>query len=192
MSFSGAPKNRYLTGKNTFTVRVDTDGLDAYIDALGDKAEKAARPAAQAAAQVLYDEVKKNVQALGRKTGKLDGSIYQKFSTSNSRRGVAVYHVSWNHSKAPHGWLVENGYLQRYQYYKRDDGQIRPMVRPGMEGKPRPDRHASQAAKDAYYVTLPTPVQVPAKAFVRRAMDKFGMAALAAEDVYISALLKRG
>ncbi|HEX7823632.1 MAG TPA: HK97 gp10 family phage protein [Mycobacterium sp.] len=181
-----------MTGKNTFTVGVDMSGLDAYIDELGDKADKAARPAAQAAAQVLYDEVKKNVAALRRKTGNLDRSIYQAFSKSNSSKGIAVYHVSWNHKVAPHGWLVENGYLQRYRYYQGSDGKVRPMVRPGMDGQPRPSRGASQAVKDAYYVTLPTPVHVPAKAFVRRAQDKFPMAALAAEDAYISALLKRG
>jgi hypothetical protein len=189
---SGAPKNRYLTGKNTFTVAADLSGIEAFIDALGDKAVKAARPAAQAAAQVLYDEVKKNVAALRRVTGNLDKSIYQAFSKSNSGKGVATYHVSWNHKVAPHGWIVENGYLQRYRYYKGADGKIRPMVRPGMDGKPRPARSASQAAKDAYYVTLPAPIQVPAKAFVRRAIDKFPVAALAAEDVYISALLKEG
>jgi hypothetical protein len=182
---STAPLNRKgtrtLTGKNSFAVGVDLAGLDALFDQLGDQVEQAARPAAQAAAQVLYDEVKKNVQALGKKTGKLESSIYQAFSASNSSTGKATYQVSWNHKKAPHGWLIENGHLQRYRYYKRDDGQIRPMVRAGMEGKKKPARRASQAVKDAYYVTLPVPIQVPAKAFVRRAIDKFPAAYAAAE-----------
>lgn len=178
-------------GRNSMTVRADLGSLDVFFDRLGDDLDAAVRPASQAAAQVLYDEVKKNVQALGRKSGNLDRSIYQKFSTSNSRKGVAVYHVSWNAKKAPHGGLVENGHLQRYRYYKRSDGQIRPMVRPGMDGTPRPARRAAQAVKDAYYVTLPVPIQVPAKAFVRRAMDKLDVAYLAAEDSLISALLKR-
>jgi hypothetical protein len=55
------------------------------------------------------------------------------------------------------------------------------MVRPGMDGTKRPGRGASQAVKDAYYVTLPTPIQVPAKAFMRRASDKFPAAYAAAE-----------
>jgi HK97 gp10 family phage protein len=179
-------------GRNTFTAKADLSGLDALFNQLGDDLDAAVRPASQAAAQVLYDEVKKNVQALGKKTGNLDRSIYQKFSTSNSRAGVAIYHVSWNAKKAPHGGLVENGYLQRYRYYKGSDGQVRPMVRPGMDGKPRPARRAAQAVKDAYYVTLPTPIQVPAKAFVRRAQSKIDAAFLAAEDRLIGALLKRG
>lgn len=186
---STAPLNRrgtrVLTGKNSFAVGVDLSGLDALFDQLGDAAEEAARPAAQAAAQVLYDDVKKNVQAIGKKTGKLAASIYQAYSASNSGPGKATYQVSWNHKKAPHGWLVENGYLQRYRYYQNARGQVRPMVRPGMDGHPRPTRGDSQAVKDAYYMTLPTPIQVPAKAFVRRAMDKFPQAYAAAEAEYL-------
>lgn len=168
-------------GLNSFRVKADLSGLDAMFDELGDDLDEAVRPAAQAAAQVLYDDVKKNVAALRSVTGNLERSIYQKFSPDHSRQGKATYHISWNAKVAPHGHLVENGHLQRYRYYKGSNGQIRPMVRPGMDGKPRPGRGASQATKDAYYVTLPTPIQVPAKAFVRRAIDKFPAAYAAAE-----------
>jgi hypothetical protein len=169
-------------GKNSFVMKLDTSGLDAVFDRMEGNLNEAVRPAAQAAAQVLYDDVKRNVQAIGKKTGRLDRSIYQKFSPENSKPGLATYHVSWNASKAPHAWLVENGYLQRYEMVIDDKGQFRgPRVRPGMAGKPKPGRHASQAAKDAYWVTLPTPIQVPAKAFVRRAIDKFPAAYAAAE-----------
>lgn len=186
-----APKSRNgrrtLTGKNSLSIDADLSGLDALFDRLGDQVEQAARPAAQAAAQVLYDEVKKNVQALGKKTGKLESSIYQVFSASNSSPGKATYQVSWNHKKAPHGHLLEYGYLQRYKYYQNARGQVRVMVRPGMDGSKRPGRGASQAVKDAYYVTLPAPIQIPAKAFMRRAIDKFPAAYAAAE----AELLKR-
>lgn len=175
-------------GRNTFTAGIDTSGLDAYLDSLGDAAEEARRPAAQAGAQVLYEEVERNVAGLGRKTGKLAGSIYQKFSPEKSVDGKAVYNISWNAKKAPHGHLVEYGYLQRYRY--RPDG-MGPMVRPGMDGTPKPGRRASQAQKDAYYVTLPTPKQVPAKAFVRRAESAFGKAYLAAEDELIRRVLAK-
>lgn len=176
-------------GHNSFSIGADLSGINALLDELGERAESAARPAAQAAAQVLYNEVKKNVAALGRVTGNLDRSIYQAYSASNSGTGLATYHVSWNSSKAPHGWLVEKGHLQRYRYYKGNDGQIRPMVRPGMDDKPRPRRRASQAEKDAYYVTLPTPIQVPAKAFVRRAQSKFDEAYKAAEAELLRRLI---
>lgn len=173
-----------LSGRKTLRMELDTAGLDAILDGLGDDVVQAVRPSAQAAAQVLYDQVKANVGALGRYTGNLDRSIYQKFSPEQSGGMTAVYNVSWNHRTAPHGHLVEFGYLQRYRY--RPDG-MGPMVRPGMDGQRKPGRRATREQKDAYYVTLPTPLQVPAKAFVRRAESAFDAAYKAAEEE----LLKR-
>lgn len=169
-------------GRNSVTIKADLSSLNASIDALAMNAQQAVRPAAQAAAQVLYDEVKANVNKIKKKTGNLASSIYQVYSKANSTEGRATYHVSWNASKAPHGGLVEYGHLQRYRYYKGADGQIRPMVRPGMDGSKRPGRRASQAQKDAYYVTLPQPVQVAARPFIRPAMDKFDKALKAAQE----------
>lgn len=168
-------------GRNSFAIGVDLSGLDALVDQLDGDLEGAARPGAQAAAQVLYDAVVRNVAGLRRVSGNLAKSIYQAYSATSSQPGIAVYHISWNAKKAPHGGLVEFGHLQRYRYYKGADGQVRPMVRPGMDGKKRPSRHAPQSVKDAYYVTLPVPLQIPAKAFVRRAADKFPQAYAAAE-----------
>lgn len=182
-----------LSGAGTFSIDFDDDGLQQFLDALGNDAAAAIRPAAQAATQVIYDRVKLNVKALGRVTGNLDSSIYQAFSPENSSDGNrAQYNVSWNHRKAPHGHLVEYGYVQRYRYYQDNQGRVRPMVRPGMEGSRPPGRRASQAAKDAYYVTLTTPVMVPGKAFVRSASSALPAAYLAAEEKLIQLLLKRG
>lgn len=177
-----------LTGAKTFTASVDTAGLEQLLDALEEEASKAIRPAAQKGAQVLYDAVKANVASLGHVTGNLDRSIYQVFSESKSTPGHAEYHVSWNHRTAPHGHLVEFGYMQRYRY--RPDG-MGPMVRPGMDGTKKPGRRASQAVKDAYYVTLPNPKPVPGKAFVRRAQDAFDRASKAAEEVLFDELLRK-
>lgn len=168
-------------GSNSLTIKADLGGLNSFIDELAENAKDAIRPASQAAIQVLYDEVKANVARIKKKSGNLDRAIYQAFSESNSDAQHAVYQVSWNAKKAPHGGLVEYGHLQRYRYYKGADGQIRPMVRPGMDGKPKPKGRASQAEKDAYYVPLPTPIQVPARPFIRPAVDKFGAAMKAAE-----------
>jgi len=180
-----APKSKdgkvTLSGKNSFSISADMSELDALLDGMEGDVIAAVRPAAQAAAQVLYNDVVANVQKIKRHTGNLQSSIYQAFSQSNSGEGFATYHVSWNAKKAPHGHLVEFGHLQRYQYYKTPNGQIRPMVRPEMQGKPKPGRRASQSAKDAYYVTLPSPVQVPAKPFIRPAAAKFNAAMEAAK-----------
>lgn len=169
------------------TIRMDTDGLRALMGDLGQRADEAARPAAQAAAEVFYQEVKKNVSVLGRHTGNLANSIYQAYSLNNSGPGHATYHVSWNARKAPHGHLVEFGYLQRYEYYKDEQGKVRPKVRPEMMGKQRPGRGSrNRAALDAYYVTLPAPKQVGAKSFVRRAESAAPRATQAAVDVLMT------
>lgn len=42
--------------------------------------------------------------------GNLRDSIYQVFSADNSVQGAkSTYHVSWNKTKAPYGYWVENG-----------------------------------------------------------------------------------
>lgn len=168
------------------TIRTDMAGLRSLMADLGERAEEAARPAAQAAAEVYYQEVKKNVSALGRHSGNLERSIYQAYSRDNSAPGLATYHVSWNARKAPHGGLVEFGYLQRYVYYQDEQGRVRPKVRPEMQGKPRPRSNGrNRAALDAYYVTLPTPKQVAARSFVRRAESATPRAVAAATQVLI-------
>lgn len=169
-------------GRNSVTIKADLRSINASINALALNAQQAVRPAAQAAAQVLYDEVQANVTKIKKKSGNLSNSIYQVFSKANSAPGRATYHVSWNAKTAPHAGLVEYGHLQRYRYYKGSDGQIRPMVRPGMDGKKRPGRRASRAEKDAYYVTLPSPLQVAARPFIRPAIDKFDLALKAAKE----------
>ena len=185
-------------GKNSVTMRVDMSSLQRLVSELAGDSDAAARPAAQAAAQVLYVEVQRNVAAIRKHSGNLAAAIYQAFSPSNSGDGRATYHVSWRTSKssalrrAPHGHLVEFGHLQRYEMYKGSDGQIRPKVRPGMENKPRPKSGAGQAEKDAYFVTLPGgPRQVAARPFLRPALAKAKEALDAAEAVYLRQILGR-
>ncbi|MEM5384141.1 HK97 gp10 family phage protein [Paraburkholderia phymatum] len=149
----------------SLTINANLGGIESLLDELADNAEEAARPAAQAAAQVLYDAVKLNVASIGRVTGNLDRSIYQVYSRDDSAQGRATYHVSWNHKKAPHGWLVENGHLQKYKVYL------------GKDGKWYTDKKAP----------LPSPKHVGARPFVRPAQARFP----AALDAAVAELLKR-
>ena len=173
-------------------LRLDVTPMVKQVNATKEAAAAATRPAAQAGAQIYYDQVKLNVAALGRVTGNLDASIYQAYSAANSGADHATYHVSWNATKAPHGGLVENGHLQRYRYFQDEHGRVQIMIRPEKRGLPRPSRRASQAEKDAYYVPLPTPIQVPAKAFVRRAASRSGDALSAMEKRFFAELSERG
>lgn len=136
-------------GGKTFSLGIDTSSLDAYLDGLGDAAEEAVRPVAQAMIQVLYDRVNLNVAALGKWTGNLAASIYQVYSKDHSIAGaVATYHVSWNARKAPHGHLVEHGYIKRWKSYVGKDGKWYTLKNVPLEGGPK---------------------QIPGAAFVRRA-----------------------
>jgi HK97 gp10 family phage protein len=148
-------------------VRFNTAALKDMVDDLRDDVQQAERPAAQAGAQLLYEEVKRNVGALGRKTGNLQRSIYQAYSQDKSQNGQEIYHISWNARKAPHGHLVEYGYTQRYQVIK--------------------DRRSGK------WITIKTkrlasPKQVPPQAFVRRAQAKFPQALQAVEAEFAKRL----
>lgn len=108
----------------SFAVKININQLDSVLEAQHQKVQRAVRPAAQAGAQVLYDAVLANVRALGRKTGNLESAIYQVYSAANSTDGQkAVYQVSWNHRKAPHGRLVEFGHIQKFAAYVGKDGK---------------------------------------------------------------------
>lgn len=157
-------------GKQTFTINADASDLDAFIDSLDADLQEAARPAAQAAAEVLYQAVRQNVSALGQKTGNLYGSIYQAFSPENSGLGRATYHVSWRTSgggvRAPHGHLIEYGHIQKYKAYLGKDGHW----------------YTNKKAP------LPAPVQIAARPFIRPAAALFPQAYEAAKAKLLEAL----
>lgn len=148
----------------SFSIIVPVAGIDAWADGLAGDAEQAARPAAQAGAQVLYEAVKANVAAIKRHTGNLERSIYQAYSADHSGQGRAIYHVSWNARKAPHGHLVEFGYLQRYE----------------ISYDPATKRFTTHKDKP-----LAQPKLVAARPFMRPAMARFdaAMAAVKAEFI---------
>ena len=156
-----------------FTISMDTSSLQIALQQDLQAFNDAARPAAQAGAQVLYDEVRRNVSRIKRKTGNLAASIYQVYSTDDSRPGgPQTYHVSWNAKKAPHGHLVEFGHLQRYEVI------YDPETRRLWTDKTKP---------------LATPRQVAARPFIRPALAAKGEAALQAmEDRFRAELQASG
>jgi hypothetical protein len=190
--------------KNTITMKVDMGAVNAMLADMASDIQRAVRPAAQAAANVLYKAVLKNVDAVGSHTGALHDSIYQAFSKDKSKEGEnggyvkATYHVSWNFNEAPHGHLIEFGHIQRYAVYVGKDGQWHTAVRPEHHGKKAPwvgtgkkgrNRKASQAEKDAWYVLRPGgPVQISAKPFLRPAYYQQGAAIEAAKAKLLDVL----
>jgi len=148
------------------SIKFDTSGLNARLDALLVKSQAAIRPAAQSGAQLYYDEVKLNVSRIGKKTGNLAASIYQVYSKDNSSKDRATYHISWNTKKAPHGHLVEFGHIQTRKVYIGSDGNW----------------YTSKAL-------LPNPKQVGARPFIRPAFGK-AQAALEAANARFVAEMK--
>ncbi len=196
----------------TFSMMIDKSAITDLIGDLRKGMEDAARPAAQAAAQVFYDAAKRNVRALGRKTGNLERAIYQAFMDQEAQPGVASYRVSWNKQTAPHGQLVEFGHIQSFKSYVGKDGKWYTAVRPEALGKKRvrigsrwvlvddpsgrrmakPRRRASAAEKAKYYVALASPRQVAARPFLRPAFDLAPAAMDAATNALMRAMDDRG
>lgn len=125
---------------SSVSIKFDPSRAFAALDKLEAAADDNIRPAAQAAAQVLYEEVrlrvpdsKKEHYFYGKayrtdgtfygvggsnrvgpiapfRPGNLRDSIYQVFSKDNSAEQRATYHISWNKAKAPYGYWVEFGF----------------------------------------------------------------------------------
>ena len=188
-SRNSAVRRAKYSGKNTVNMAVDLGAFNDMISELEEDIQAAVRPAAQAGAQVFYDAVVRNVNALGKKSGNLAGAIYQAYSEENSGPGKATYHISWNASKAPHGGLVEYGHIQRYAVNLAKDGKWYTLVKPSMRGKPKPKRNASQAEKDAYYILRAGgPRQIAAQPFIRPAFYRQGEAIAAVEKKFFEVL----
>ncbi|KWR80347.1 HK97 gp10 family phage protein [Cupriavidus metallidurans] len=74
------------------------------------------RSVAHAGAVVLYDEAKLLAPVYsgppkdGVTPGQLRDAIYRVYAKGLSAPDRAVYEISWNHFKAPHAHLVENGH----------------------------------------------------------------------------------
>lgn len=114
-------------------IRIDLTSFRAALAEKTEAIQKATRPAAQAGAQVLYDQARqrapigkraehyfygsaskrapkgaKRAAAYGPfRRGALQDAIYQVYSKDNSTEYRAVYHVSFNRQDAPYGLIVE-------------------------------------------------------------------------------------
>lgn len=120
-------------------IAFDFSKLSSKLDRLAKIVTQGARPAAQAGAQVFYDEMKQRASTQGSEgeysapgaapfvqSGKLRDAIYQAFVEKESGYLNAVYRISWAKKKAPHGHLLENGTSRM---------AARPFLRPSYDAK---------------------------------------------------------
>lgn len=110
-------------------------GLDKLT---GDNLAGIIRGGGNAMSEVFQQEAQARVRV---KTGTLRNSIYRAYSERRSTPTHAVYEVSWNPRKAPHGHLIENGHwLVRGGKLKKGGKRVRwipaqPFVRPAYEAR---------------------------------------------------------
>ena len=104
-------------------VRMNVAAFKEGLRAKVDKLHAATRPAAQAGAEVIYQRARLEAPVSadshyfyirGKKygpyaPGNLRNSIYQVYSRDNSFKDIATYHISFNKSEAPYGFIVHNG-----------------------------------------------------------------------------------
>ena len=104
-------------------VRMNVTAFKEQLRAELDKLHAATRPAAQAGAQIIYERARLEAPVSqdshyfyirGKKygpyaPGTLRDSIYQVFSKDNSYKDVSTYHISFNKTEAPYGFIVHNG-----------------------------------------------------------------------------------
>ena len=102
------------------SIAFDFSKIAAKLDNITKAAKEGARPAAQAGAQVFYEEVKQRVPVSAKAhstkdkkhtftPGTLRKAIYQAFADKESGDGKASYRISWNKSHAFYGRFVEFG-----------------------------------------------------------------------------------
>ena len=140
---SGSRRRKQLTGAKTQSFYIDASGIDGIadmLDTLSDGVKEAIRPVAYAGIRVVYERILANVDGMGMKTGNLKSAIYHAYMREASEPGKReMYRASWNHIKAPHGRLLEWGWVQTHKVYMRDgkwftrkDAPLeQPIQRPG-------------------------------------------------------------
>ena len=182
-----------MSSANSLKMKFNLDKMFAKVEGLEQAVANGLRPAAQAGAQVFYDEAK---VLASRSSGLLQRSIYQKYMKDLSVDGKrAIYKISWRTGGkkdkdgagpplpfAPHGHLIEFGWVQRYSVYTDKAGMWHTAIRPSMRGQPYPKGGKNnQAARDAYFVPRKGgPVQHAPKSFIRAAYAAKRAEALAA------------
>lgn len=102
------------------SITFDFSKLSAKLDQVRQAAEQSTRPAAQAGAQVLYDEVRQRApvsskahSTKGKKQtyqpGNLRAAIYQAYMQKESGDKSSKYRISWNKREAFYARFVEFG-----------------------------------------------------------------------------------
>lgn len=148
---------------------IDTSDVLAGLDVLaGPLRESLLRSGLVAAGTVIRDEAEVRVPV---ETGRLKSALYLAYSPERSINGQQVYGVSWRKDffgGARHGHFIEFGH---WRYNKIINGHPQKSLKPGLSRGNGPQDHVPPGA-------LAEPKWVPAKPFLRPAMDAAGARAV--------------
>ncbi len=190
------------------TLDFDFSEIEKKLDGFTKVVEESTHKAAQAGAQVYYDEVRRRAVSVGNSRS-IQDSIYQKFvpeTAGDALGSSATFHVSWrkqyaktNVKTGPNGdaylpystigYWIEFGHIQRYASYEKN-GKWYTAVQPSKKGTKAPGRKASQAAKDAYYVMRAGgPIHWMPKSFLRSSYAAKQNEAVIAVETKLNALI---
>lgn len=138
--------------------RLDNSKIFAKLDMLTTATKEAVIPAAQAGAQVFYEETRARAPVsdfahffYGQNSvktgvryyfepGNLRDSIYQYRIRYYDDGGRATYAIAWNHRKAPYGYMVENG---------TSNAPAHPFLRPAYDAARERAQKATSAVLNA-------------------------------------------
>lgn len=115
--------------KDSFSISFDNNIEQGLNKLFADASNELYRPAAYAAATVLYNEV---VTRVPERTGKLKSAIYR-FREKQDTDDKSIFYVGVNKRKAPHWWLIEHGHFQQKQALLIDGKWVtldRPLANP--------------------------------------------------------------
>lgn len=143
--------------------KVDDSEVQAALSQLtGELAESLVRSMAVAGGRVIRDEARVRAPV---ESGGLRDAIYVAYQDKRSTKETAVYSVSWNKVKAPHGHLLEFGHWQTRVAYLSSDGKwysgpakqpkwiaAKPFLRPALDAA---GAHAQEAMADRARERLP-------------------------------------
>jgi hypothetical protein len=107
----GNAKIAKLYDANTVSINFENNIGEQIKAFFADAVNEVYRPAAYAAVTVIYNELK--IRAPER-SGRLKEAMYR-FRVKADLGNKAVFYAGVNKKKAPHWWLIENGYWQIYR-----------------------------------------------------------------------------
>lgn len=119
---TAAARSRALRAERASGMFTDISEVVKALEKMNESvAISMARSMAVAGGKVIRDDAKMRVPT---RTDTLYNALYLAYRDKSKGTRQARYSVSWNSKKAPHGHLVEFGYVQVYRVHVNENGRF--------------------------------------------------------------------